>query len=112
LTRIQPISAQGYLDFLALLKNACMVVTDSGGVQKEAYWLGIPCLTLREETEWVETVAAGWNLLVGADGDKIAEGMSSFRPSAERPDFYGRGQAGRKVLKALSEWRRKRLPAR
>lgn len=106
--RIHPIPPQGYLDFLALLKHARVVVTDSGGVQKEAYWLGVPCLTLREQTEWVETVEAGWNRLVGADGDKIAEGVSSFRPSAERPEFYGNGQAGRKILEALSEWGRKR----
>ncbi len=105
---IHPIPPQGYLDFITLLKHACRVVTDSGGVQKEAYWLGVPCLTLREETEWVETVEAGWNLLVGADPARILRGMATFRPGGPRPGFYGDGQAAGRILEVLCGWARRR----
>ena len=72
---IEPV---GYLDMLALQQNARLILTDSGGIQKEAYWLGVPCITLRTETEWVETVEAGWNVVVGADRRRIAEMVKSF----------------------------------
>lgn len=88
----------GYLDMVMLEKSARMILTDSGGVQKEAYWLGVPCVTLREETEWVETVQAGWNVLSGADTRRIVELVGSFVPPAERPSLYGEeGAAGRCV---------------
>ena len=70
----------GYLDMVALEKSARMILTDSGGIQKEAYWLGIPCVTLREEIEWVETVQSGWNTVVGADAAKIVESVTRFQP--------------------------------
>ena len=93
----------GYLEMLVLEQGAEAVVTDSGGVQKEAYFAGRPCITLRDTTEWTETVAAGWNVLVGTDPGAIAEAMRSFRPTAGRPALFGDGHASEKVLAALAE---------
>ena len=88
----------GYLDMVKLEMSARMVLTDSGGVQKEAYWLGVPCVTLRDETEWVETVLAGWNALAGADTRRIVELVRTFAPPSARPALYGEeGAAGRCV---------------
>ena len=78
----------GYLDMLNLLSKADKVLTDSGGVQKEAYLSGIPCITLRENTEWVETVEDGWNVLVGADEEKIYSALSDFLPSSSQRDLF------------------------
>jgi UDP-N-acetylglucosamine 2-epimerase len=77
------------------------VLTDSGGLQKEAYWLGVPCLTLRDETEWVETVDAGWNILVGSDSDKIVRTVRSFAPQDLHPTLYGDGCASAKCVELL-----------
>lgn len=93
-----------YIDAVALQMGAVVIATDSGGVQKEAYWLGVPCVTVRNETEWVETVDAGWNLLVGSDAPKIAEALTGFRPSGERPPVYGDGHAGAKIVDCLASW--------
>jgi UDP-GlcNAc3NAcA epimerase len=91
----------GYLDFTALLHHARAVLTDSGGVQKEAYLAGVPCLTLRRETEWTETVEAGWNAVVDLDVRAALEAIAR-RPPAERPPLYGDGHAGRRVVTALA----------
>jgi len=90
----------GYLDFTALLLHARAVLTDSGGVQKEAYLAGVPCVTLRDRTEWVETVQAGWNVLVGLDADATLAALERERPEA-RPPLYGDGRAGERVVQAL-----------
>ncbi len=93
----------GYLDFLQLLGNSRQVLTDSGGVQKEAYLLRIPCVTLRSETEWVETVDVGWNILVGAHPEKIKDAMESFRPVQDWVPLFGDGMASEKIEKVLNE---------
>jgi UDP-N-acetylglucosamine 2-epimerase len=91
---LEPVS---YLDMLALEKSARLILTDSGGVQKEAYFFGVPCLTLREETEWVETMEAGWNLLVGADEQRIVEAVRQFQPQGERPLLFGDGKGSQRI---------------
>jgi UDP-GlcNAc3NAcA epimerase len=95
--RIRVIEPVGYIDMLALEDAAEVIATDSGGVQKEAYFLGRPCVTLRDSTEWTETVEAGWNVLVGADVKKISEAMRTFRPKGKRPDLFGDGHAAEKI---------------
>jgi UDP-N-acetylglucosamine 2-epimerase len=86
LEKIQVIEPVGYLDMIKLEKNSRAILTDSGGIQKEAFWLRVPCITLRDETEWVETVKFGWNRLVGADCDRILSAVKSIGPG-EDVDF-------------------------
>jgi UDP-N-acetylglucosamine 2-epimerase (non-hydrolysing)/UDP-GlcNAc3NAcA epimerase len=93
----------GYLDFLALARHARAVLTDSGGVQKEAYLLGVPCVTLRDTTEWVETVDAGWNVLVDLDR-RAALAALERDPPRERPELYGGGHAAERVCEVLSAY--------
>lgn len=96
---IEPV---GYVDMMVLIRNARMVLTDSGGVQKEAFFLATPCLTLRETTEWVETVEAGWNRLVGVDRDSILNALHSWKPTGMPPDeFLGNGQAAERIVEIL-----------
>lgn len=97
------IPAVGYLDMLVLEKNAKKILTDSGGVQKEAYWLKVPCITLREETEWVETVKDGWNILVGINNKKIKKAIKDFSPKNKQHDYFGNGKTGSKILKVIYE---------
>jgi UDP-N-acetylglucosamine 2-epimerase (non-hydrolysing)/UDP-GlcNAc3NAcA epimerase len=93
--------ALGYLELTALACNARVVLTDSGGLQKEAYLAGVPCLTLRPSTEWIETVDYGWNTLVDLDPERVLEALSR-KPPTERPALYGDGHAGEHVVKALT----------
>ena len=88
---------------MVLEENARLIATDSGGVQREAYYFAKPCLTLRDETEWTETVDAGWNLLVGADCQKIVDAWFTFQPPAAHPPVLGDGTAAEKIAKILGE---------
>ena len=94
---IEPVS---YLEMILLLKNSSKVLTDSGGLQKEAYFMKKPCITMRDETEWVETLNGNWNFIVGTDKDLIFEKIS-VNSFAEQVDYYGDGKAGEKIVKAL-----------
>jgi UDP-N-acetylglucosamine 2-epimerase len=98
LTLLDPV---GYFDIIALEKSARLLLTDSGGMQKEAYWLKVPCITLRDETEWIETVELGWNILTGADRDRIIKMVRTFKAPSEHPPLYGDGNAAAHCLKAL-----------
>jgi UDP-N-acetylglucosamine 2-epimerase len=93
----------GYLDFLKLARHARAVLTDSGGVQKEAYLLGVPCVTLRDTTEWVETVESGWNVLVDLDREAAIAALER-NPPAERPELYGGGHAAKRVYEVLGAY--------
>jgi UDP-GlcNAc3NAcA epimerase len=97
---VQLTAPLGYVEFSALVCQARAVLTDSGGVQKEAYLAGVPCVTLRANTEWVETVETGWNTLVDLDAD-AALGALERDPPAERPTLYGDGHAAERCVEAI-----------
>lgn len=100
---LEVIDPVGYLDFVQLLDASHRVATDSGGVQKEAFYLDTPCVTLRDETEWVETVESGWNVLVGADRDRIEAELRFRRHPEEKPTPYGDGTAAEAIISELTD---------
>lgn len=100
---IKPLS---YLESIFLLKGAKGVLTDSGGLQKEAYFLKVPCFTLRNETEWTETVKSRWNHLVGTDPVKIVSSINKWKKPKKYNLFYGNGNASDKIFKAIDNWRK------
>ena len=97
-TAIDPVD---YLDFLALLMKAQKVATDSGGVQKEAYFFGVPCVTLRDETEWIETVEDGWNAVVGTETEDILHAIANFNPTGTKAKSFGDGHAAERIARIL-----------
>ena len=106
---IEPV---GYFDMLTLEEYARLIATDSGGIQREAYYLEIPCLTLRDETEWLATVQTGWNRLVGANQNLILDSWFDFNPAREHPPIYGTGNTGQQIARILTEWLVNRYPRR
>src|SRR5262249_41778812 len=100
---VRLIEPLGYVEMISLSRSARMILTDSGGLQKEAYWLGVPCITLREETEWVETVSSGWNMLAGSDTEKIMEAVRSFAPPISRAPLYGEGSVATQCVDVIEQ---------
>lgn len=100
---VRLIDPVGYLDMVLLEQSARLILTDSGGIQKEAYWLGVPCITLREETEWVETVETGWNVLAGVDPRRIVRFVREFNPPPHRPVLYGTGSVAAYCVELLEQ---------
>lgn len=98
---VKLIKPLGYFDFLKLMNHAKKMLTDSGGVQKEAYILKVPCITLRETTEWIETVEDGWNVLVGADKEKIVKIVNEFEAGSKQRDIFGDGKASEKIKEII-----------
>ena len=112
---VQVIAPVSYLDMLSLEKNAQVILTDSGGVQKEAFFFRVPCVTLREETEWVETVKAGWNTLVGHNQEQILQAALGAKPGIESAWPYGDGRAAERMVQLFTQnalWRNQELWAR
>jgi UDP-N-acetylglucosamine 2-epimerase len=98
----------GYVDMTAVLMAARVAITDSGGLQKEAFVHGVPCITLRDRTEWTETVDAGWNVVVGADAAAVSEALTTYTAtfgdapwSVDRPDLYGSGDASAQIMDVM-----------
>jgi UDP-N-acetylglucosamine 2-epimerase len=100
-SNVRLVDPLGYLDMAALCSQARVIVTDSGGLQKEAYWYGVPCVTARPSTEWVDTVEVGANVLVDADPEALAAAVAAARMPDERPQLYGDGHASARVAAAL-----------
>jgi len=98
---VHPRPPAGYLDFAALASQARVILTDSGGVQKEAYWYEVPCVTLRENTEWVETIETGWNRLAGTDPTAIEQAVADAAPGSTHPPLYGDGHAADLITDVL-----------
>jgi UDP-GlcNAc3NAcA epimerase len=100
-SNVRLVDPLGYLDMAALCSQARVIVTDSGGLQKEAYWYGVPCVTARPSTEWVDTVEVGANVLVDGDPEALAAAVAVARMPDERPLLYGDGHASERVAAAL-----------
>ena len=102
-SNIIPIKPIGYMNMLVLEKNAKKILTDSGGVQKEAYFFKIPCITLRDSTEWIETVNDGWNILTGTNKPKILNAAKNFNPKGKRSETYGNGDASKNIVGIINK---------
>jgi UDP-N-acetylglucosamine 2-epimerase len=106
--RIQLVEPLGYLELASLASQARVIVTDSGGLQKEAYWYGVPCVTVRPSTEWVDTVEVGANVLVDDDPDALVRAVAEARMPPARPLLYGDGHASERIAAVLVDTMRDR----
>jgi len=108
-TNIHTIDPVGYIEMLSLIKNAKIVITDSGGLQKEAFWSKTPCITIREQTEWIETVNLGVNFIAGLDETKINQAIKYIQDnyveikSRFRSNPFGDGNASKRIIEILKE---------
>lgn len=100
---IKIIEPVGYLDMISLEMHSKKIVTDSGGVQKEAFFMHKPCVTMRDETEWIETVENGWNVVVGTDKVKILKAITEFMPKQKQENIFGDGTAAEKILNIINK---------
>lgn len=100
---VRCIDPVGYFEMIRLAGSARLILTDSGGLQKEAYWLKTPCITLRDETEWIETLTDGWNALAGANTERILDLATTLQPPSAHPALYGDGNAARRILDVLRQ---------
>jgi len=101
-SKVRLVDPVGYIDFLKLENNAVKILTDSGGVQKEAFFAAVPCITLRDTTEWVETVESGWNILVHVDKDLLLKQIAEFNPVGEPAKLFGDGKASFYIAQRLT----------
>src|SRR5205807_5851596 len=101
-SNVEVLSPLGYLDMAALVSQARVLVTDSGGLQKEAYWYAVPCVTARPSTEWIDTVELGANVLVDDDPERLAAAVAAARMPDERPPLYGDGHAAPRAAASLA----------
>jgi UDP-N-acetylglucosamine 2-epimerase (non-hydrolysing)/UDP-GlcNAc3NAcA epimerase len=104
---ITPVEPLGYLDMTRLVRAARAVITDSGGLQKEAFLASVPCLTMREETEWTETIESGWNRLIGLRPEAVESALAELSAPGEKSpaaEIYGAGEAGKRVAAAIADW--------
>lgn len=99
---IKVVEPVGPIDMIALEMHSCKIVTDSGGVQKEAFFMHKPCITMRDETEWIETVETGWNIIAGTDKNKIINGINNFMPTGEQEEIFGDGTAANKIVDIIN----------
>jgi UDP-N-acetylglucosamine 2-epimerase len=100
-SNVLPLPPVGYLELTALAAQARVILTDSGGLQKEAYWHGVPCVTLRPSTEWIDTVETGANVLVDDDPDRLVAAVAAARIPDERPQLYGNGTAAERIAESM-----------
>ncbi|MDY6931341.1 MAG: UDP-N-acetylglucosamine 2-epimerase, partial [Halobacteriota archaeon] len=100
---VKLIKPLGYIDFMKLMIHSKKILTDSGGVQKEAYMLKVPCITLRENTEWIDTVGDGWNILVGSNRARILKMIKEFNPEGKQKNVFGDGDASKRIVEIISK---------
>lgn len=101
---VRLIKPVGYIDFIKLMKNAFKIITDSGGIQKESYLLAVPCITIRKNTEWVETVTQGWNIITDTDTNRIVDAVRNWIPTNQLTPIFGEGKTSTIIMNTLNNF--------